>query len=181
MKLRIVAAASGMVAILTGTVADAPFHRKLTRNEQILHALDRLTYGPRPGDVEAVERIGLRKWIDQQLHPERIPERAALQQKLAPLESLRMDTAELMERYPPPDLVRRIAEGKAPMPDEAMARAEIRNLIEKQERKAAKTGGDDAGTMDDGPRWEGPSVAVASMASGPGWQKNNSTKTAISL
>ena len=38
------------------------------------HALNRLTFGPRPGDVERVQRLGLAAWLDEQLHPERLPE-----------------------------------------------------------------------------------------------------------
>src|SRR5579864_3192636 len=71
-----------------------PFQRKLSKDQQILHALDRLTFGPRPGDVEAVRKIGLKKWIDLQLHPDRIPENPELTAKLEPLESLRMTEAE---------------------------------------------------------------------------------------
>ena len=40
--------------------------------KRALHALNRLTFGPRPGDVERVTAIGVDKWIDQQLHPEKI-------------------------------------------------------------------------------------------------------------
>jgi len=154
MRLRLlvpsIAACTGAAAILVAAARDAAFHQKLSNDQQILHALDRLTYGPRPGDVQSIQRIGLKRWIDQQLHPERIPESAALREKLAPLQSLRMDTGELIEHYPPPDLVRRIADGRAPMPDDPMARSAIRNLIAKQERRreardgAAANGGDKA-------------------------------------
>lgn len=51
-----------------------PFEKKLSRDQSIVHALNRLAFGPRPGDVEAVKRMGLEKWIDLQLHPERIAE-----------------------------------------------------------------------------------------------------------
>src|ERR1041385_7099185 len=44
----------------------------LTGDQAIMHALNRLGYGPRPGDVEHVKQMGLAKWIDQQLHPESI-------------------------------------------------------------------------------------------------------------
>ena len=54
------------------------FQEKLTKDQQILHTLDRLTYGPRPGDVDAVKKMGLKKWIDQQLHPEKINDDAWL-------------------------------------------------------------------------------------------------------
>jgi len=147
MRLRLFAACAGAGTILVAAASDAPFHRKLTKDRQILHALDRLTYGPRPGDVEAVERLGLKKWIDRQLHPERIPESTVLHEKLAPLGSLQMDTEELIEHYPPPDLVRRIADGKAPMPDDLLARAAIRSLIARQERR--KEAKDEAATHGD--------------------------------
>ena len=43
----------------------------------ITHTLNRLTFGVRQGDVERVGAIGLNPWIDQQLHPSRIDDRAA--------------------------------------------------------------------------------------------------------
>ena len=82
------------------------FQKKLTKDEQILHALDRLTFGPRPGDIEHVKKIGLKKWLDLQLHPERIPENSDLEAKLQPLESLRMTPMEAVQHYPPPQLPR---------------------------------------------------------------------------
>jgi hypothetical protein len=41
-----------------------------------LHALNRLTFGPRPGDVQQVMAIGVDQWIDLQLHPEKIDDSA---------------------------------------------------------------------------------------------------------
>jgi len=46
--------------------------RELPADQQIIQALNRLTFGARPGDVQRVRSIGLDKWIDLQLHPERI-------------------------------------------------------------------------------------------------------------
>src|SRR5215831_13525120 len=77
------------------------FEKKLNKDQQLLHALDRLTFGPRPGDVELVKKMGLKKWIDQQLHPERIKENASLEARLEPLESLRMSPMETVQHYPP--------------------------------------------------------------------------------
>ena len=42
---------------------------ELAPDEAILHALNRLAYGPRPGDVEKVRQMGLASWIDLQLKP----------------------------------------------------------------------------------------------------------------
>src|SRR5260221_1287484 len=44
----------------------------LTEDEAILQALNRLGFGPRPGDLERVKEMGLQQWIDQQLHPDSI-------------------------------------------------------------------------------------------------------------
>jgi uncharacterized protein (DUF1800 family) len=43
----------------------------------VTHVLNRLTFGPREGDVDKVRAMGLASWIDQQLHPERIDDSAA--------------------------------------------------------------------------------------------------------
>src|ERR1700731_915332 len=43
-----------------------------TGDEAILHAMNRLAYGPRPGDLSRVRQMGLAKWIDQQLAPNSI-------------------------------------------------------------------------------------------------------------
>src|SRR5690349_13552581 len=76
------------------------FQKKLNKDDQILHALDRLTFGPRPGDIAVVKKMGVKKWIDQQLHPERIAENPALEAQLQPLESLRMSPMEAVQHYP---------------------------------------------------------------------------------
>src|SRR5688500_6345764 len=52
--------------------SETPEGRELPRDQQIIHALTRLTFGPRPGDVQQVRAMALDKWIDRQLHPERI-------------------------------------------------------------------------------------------------------------
>jgi uncharacterized protein (DUF1800 family) len=78
-----------------------PFDQRLPQDRQIIQALNRLTFGPRPGDVEEVRRIGVAKWIELQLHPEQIPENPVLDAKLKPLESLRMDLSDIVKEYTP--------------------------------------------------------------------------------
>ena len=117
------------------------FQKKQSKDEQILHALDRLTFGPRPGDVDRVKKIGLKKWLDQQLHPELIPENADLEAKLRPLESLRMSTLETVQHYPPPQMILAIAQGRQPMPDDPMLRATVQRVIARYRiRNAVKNG-----------------------------------------
>jgi uncharacterized protein (DUF1800 family) len=73
----------------------------LTADEAILHALNRLAYGPRPGDLERVKQMGLAKWIDQQLNPNSIEDRS-LDARLENLPTLHMSTAALIADYPQP-------------------------------------------------------------------------------
>src|SRR5882672_1174857 len=74
---------------------------KLTQDQRILHVLNRLGFGARPGDVERVKAMGVDKYIEQQLSPNKIDD-AASEAKLQNLETLRMPTAALYEKYPQP-------------------------------------------------------------------------------
>jgi uncharacterized protein (DUF1800 family) len=74
---------------------------ELTEDEAIVHALNRLAYGPRPGDVEHIRQMGLDKWVEQQLHPDSIDD-SALNERLANYATLRMSSAKLLEEYPQP-------------------------------------------------------------------------------
>lgn len=78
------------------------FQKKLSKDDQILHALDRLTFGPRPGDVARVKKVGLKKWLAEQLHPERLPENPVLEKQLQALESLRMTPSRRSSTIHPP-------------------------------------------------------------------------------
>jgi len=71
----------------------------LTPDQQIVHVLDRLGYGPRPGDVERVRQMGLATYIDRQLHPGTIPDGAADQALLA-YRTLAMSPTALVREYP---------------------------------------------------------------------------------
>ncbi len=75
---------------------------QLTEDEAILHATNRLAYGPRPGDVEQIRQMGLEKWIEQQLHPEAIND-ADLNQRLQRYPTLPMSSKQLLDEYPRPD------------------------------------------------------------------------------
>jgi len=123
------------------------FQTKLDKNKQILHALDRLTFGPRPGDVEQVRKMGLKKWIDKQLQPGGIPESKYLDAQLLPLESLRMTPMEAVQHYPPPQLIKAVADGRQPMPDDPVLRAAVERLVSRYRAKkgdASGAGGKDA-------------------------------------
>jgi len=105
---------------------------------QALHALQRLTFGPRPGDIEHITAVGLDKWIDQQLHPDHIDD-SALDARLASFRTLHMDTREMVENFPPGPVIRAVMEGKKPMPSDPVKRAiyqaQIERIREREERK----------------------------------------------
>src|SRR5207253_6100955 len=44
----------------------------LTPRDSALHALNRLAYGPRPGEVDRVAAGGVMRWVDRQLSPRKI-------------------------------------------------------------------------------------------------------------
>lgn len=93
----------GLAAVLLPSSGHStgPFEQRLSPDQQITHALNRLTFGPRPGDAEEVRRVGLTKWIELQLHPERIIETPVLDERLTPLESLRQSLPDVVAKYTP--------------------------------------------------------------------------------
>jgi uncharacterized protein (DUF1800 family) len=78
-----------------------PFEQKLSPDQEIVHALNRLTFGPRPGDIDEVRRKGLAKWIEQQLHPDQIAENPVVEERLKPLETIALPLDEVIARYSP--------------------------------------------------------------------------------
>jgi len=72
---------------------------ELSEDEAISHALNRLAYGPRPGDVERIKQMGLEKWVDQQLNPDSIDD-SAVETRLQKYHTLRMSSKELLEQFP---------------------------------------------------------------------------------
>jgi uncharacterized protein (DUF1800 family) len=63
-----------------------PIWKKLSEDQRILHVLNRLGFGARPGDVERVKAMGVDKYIEQQLTPEKIDDSAS-EAKLQNLET----------------------------------------------------------------------------------------------
>jgi len=85
---------------------------ELTPDEAILHAVNRLAYGPRPGDVERIRQTGLAKWIEQQLSPNSVEDKA-LEARLQDYPTLRMSTAKLIDEYPQPKQAEKQAQKQA--------------------------------------------------------------------
>jgi hypothetical protein len=106
--------------------ADAP--RPMDDDKRTAHALNRLSFGIRPGDGERVRAIGLDKWFEQQLHPERIDD-SAMEARLAPFRTLRMSTKEMVENFPPQQVLKQVENGKMGMPSDPAKRAIYQSRI----------------------------------------------------
>ena len=111
------------------------FSKLLPKAEQYHHALDRLTFGPRPGDLERIERTGLQKWVNLQLTPENVPEASILENRLAPLESLRMSIRETYSHYPSRQMIVAVARGRAPLPEDPELHGIVAGLADRYSRK----------------------------------------------
>jgi uncharacterized protein (DUF1800 family) len=111
---------------------------QLRGDARILHALNRLTFGPRPGDLEAVRAMGLEKWFDQQLHPENIDE-TDLDARLAQYPAMQWSTQDLLYRMPSQAMIRQADDGKINIPPSGTLHAVYENQIYRyQMRKAAQ-------------------------------------------
>lgn len=112
----------------------------LNGQQRALQALNRLTFGPRPGDVQQVMAMGVQKWMDLQLHPEKIND-SALESRLQPFSTLRMSTKEIAEEFPDQQEIKQVRNGKLPMPSDPERRAiyevQLARLEERKERKEA--------------------------------------------
>jgi uncharacterized protein (DUF1800 family) len=78
------------------------FDVALAPAKQPAHVLNRLAFGPRPADLAEIRRIGVERWMRQQLDPATIPDSPALAARLAPLESQKLATWQIFEQYQPP-------------------------------------------------------------------------------
>jgi uncharacterized protein (DUF1800 family) len=107
---------------------------RMDEQKRTVHALNRLTFGPRPGDVERVSQMGVDKWIEQQLRPDKI-DNSALDARLAPFRTLRMGTNEIVENFPSNQMIKQIADGKASMPRDPTKRAVYEAQLERYENK----------------------------------------------
>ena len=102
-------------------------------DQRILHALNRLGYGPRPGDVERVRRMGLAAYIETQLDPRGIPD-PGVEQALAAYPALALSTATLVREYtlPTPQARQRLTSGE-------MSRQEMMEMYPAERRPAVIT------------------------------------------
>ena len=100
-RVSVIAVALAAIILPRTGLGTDPFEQKLSPDRQIIQALNRLTFGPRPGDIDEIRRMGLAKWMELQLHPDQIAENPILAKRLEPLDSLSMPVSEVMAKYSP--------------------------------------------------------------------------------
>jgi uncharacterized protein (DUF1800 family) len=106
------------ISVAACVIAATP---KLTKEQRELHAANRLTFGATTADLAAIRKLGVDKWVAQQLRPESIPENPELLERLKKYDSLTMTNAQLVEHYPPPQLLRNRKPANGPTAEQLLA------------------------------------------------------------
>ena len=102
--------------------------RKQSAEQQVNHALSRLTFGPRPGDAEKVRQMGVDRWIAWQLQPDRIDD-SRTEGFFSAFEAYHTSASELQRKYPPPaQLLNRLGGDRS-----KLSRADSAQLQESQQ------------------------------------------------
>lgn len=87
--------AVGIWSVLPSTVAVAA----PAVDPKIVHVVNRLSLGPRPGDLERVRSLGIERYLQDQLASQQSPQPAALTQRLQKLETLKLTSVQIMQTY----------------------------------------------------------------------------------
>lgn len=107
----------------------------LTEEQKARHVLDRLGYGPRPGDAEKVLAMGVTAYIRTQLQPGPAAQ-PDLDERLATFKTLSMTPGELVRAYPPPQIQRRLQQAGGMMEPASESTQKPREIqLELQEAK----------------------------------------------
>ncbi len=120
--------------------------RPLTEEERATHALNRLTFGPKPGDLERVQAIGVKKWIEMQLNPEQIDD-SLLDARLQSFPAMHLSQQELIEAFPSAGVIRAVADGRIALPKDRVEHAIYQNQVlayEERRQKQAQEAANDA-------------------------------------
>jgi uncharacterized protein (DUF1800 family) len=130
----------GILAYAKNPDSARQFFKQLPKDQKMLQALNRLTFGPRPGDVEKVRAMGLKKWVDLQLHPGQIAENPVLSAKLKEMDTLTMSSEDLVRNYPTPQMVKQMVSGQMPFPTDPDRRMLIQKLVVRYEQQQQAQG-----------------------------------------
>jgi len=122
----------GLVPFALACLCGMPAMAAPASDQEIIHVLNRLGFGPNAGDFAHVKAIGIDRYIAEQLNPQSIPEPPELTAQLAALDTMRLDPIQLFQQYGP----RPAMGGAKPSPEEIKARREAARIIVQQEQAA---------------------------------------------
>ncbi|MGD9681845.1 MAG: DUF1800 domain-containing protein [Candidatus Obscuribacterales bacterium] len=89
-----------LLCLIVFIASSAPAFAGDTANRDLArHVLNRLAYGPRPGDIDRVAAMGVDAYINQQLDPDRIPLPEPLQSLIERSPALTLTPAQLFLKY----------------------------------------------------------------------------------
>jgi len=117
------------LALTVAASADPP-----PSDAQVTHILNRMAFGPTPADVAHLKALGIDRYIDEQLHPDKIAETPELAARLAGLDTLKLDPTQLFNEYGP--ILPAMNGGVKPTPEEQKARRQRANVIVQQAQDA---------------------------------------------
>jgi uncharacterized protein (DUF1800 family) len=149
---------------------------QIAGQQRVLHALNRFTFGPRPGDVAAVEKMGLDKWFEAQLNPQSIDD-SSLDARLAEYPAMQLSIDQLSARYPGPQMIRAYEAGRIALPSDPTQRAMVNDQIafyKIQKAKQAAAGDAAKATAGDS------ALAAMNDAATPAMTKKGTPKAAVS-
>src|ERR1043166_3600756 len=107
----------------------------LTEQQKLIHFLNRTSFGPRREDVEKIQRLGIRAYLDEQLHPERITDNI-VEEKIAGLKTMRLSSRELTDLYPTPQQAKqRLAQNPEMTPRQDMMQGPRVVILELQQAR----------------------------------------------
>jgi uncharacterized protein (DUF1800 family) len=132
----------------------------MAEQERTAHVLNRLTFGPHPSDLERVEAIGVKRWIEMQLNPEQIDD-SLLEARLQSFPAMHLTQQELLQNVPSGAVIRAVAEGKVPLPSDRVERAIYQNQVVAYEEKRQKQAQEAARQPADDPMAADPAKAAA--------------------
>src|SRR3954463_12988584 len=124
--------------------------QQMDEHQRALHVLNRFTFGPRPGEVDQVAAAGVDKWFETQLHPEKIDDNQ-IEARLSPLRTIRMSSNEMVQNFPPPQVIKAAEQGRIAVPNDPVKKAIFEAQMEKYDQRQEKkqTKGNETGAAGD--------------------------------
>jgi uncharacterized protein (DUF1800 family) len=91
---------SSLIVVALVLLASSPLRAAgISPDQQAVHVLNRLGYGPRPGDIERVRQMGVQRYIDSQLNPESIPLPEDLAERLRSLDAANQPAGDALREF----------------------------------------------------------------------------------